>query len=1556
MRVKQLAFSLLLFALIAAFAPSTDAQRPAGYFSLSTNKTYLPGEKIGITVFSENVDALEFRVYRVKDPVAFFEHLDNVHNFGHTSPKERVDNPTVLERVDHWKHATWVQIRDFFRTQFSRKSRAHIREDETSARSNKSISAAIYAQVPLLNSSQLVARWHQPLSPRFYSETATIPVDTLEKGAYLIEATNGDLRAYTIVMVSELGLVTKISKGQVLVFAADRRSGVPIPDADVRVWSNKQQNVEVTTDSSGLAQASLPADRYDDVRILALHGNDVAIVTPYSYNLSSNPGEDWQGYVYTDRPVYRPGDTAHFKAILRTIKGTRYEVPAGAQVDVLVEDSTSKPLFQKSMPVSSFGSIHADVALPANAALGYYSISVRSPGSTRYQANGGFHVEEYKKPEYEVKVTPSKSRVLQGDTIEATIEARYFFGEPVANANVKYVVHTSRYWSPFIVRDEDDEDGESEDYDASESEDYYAGQERSEQSGKLDANGKLTIQIPTDLDEHHFDLRYRIEARVTDEGNREISGHNYVLATYGSFQLGISTDTYVISTGDTIDVTIAAKDYDGSPIKTPVRVSMVRYRWEGREHTETTLGSQDSQTDDSGIAHVQIKPTESGGLTLKVTAQTPEGREVRSTTWVWISGADIEPWWTTGESRSIRIITDKKSYKPGDTAHIVVMTGIPETYLMVTTEARDIQSKQVVHATSNAPSIDIPIHIDNQPNVYVSVAFWQNNRFYESSKNLKVPAVQQKLQIDIQPSQKQFQPGQKVRYDLNVRDADGKPAIGEFSIGVVDEAIYSIYPDAATDIHGFFYADVYDHVTTDSSLNFYFSGEAGKKQMFLAYRAQNGSRALAQLKPEIPVQPKIRKVFPDTALWLADVRTDSHGHAETQFEFPDSLTTWRATVRGATLDTKVGNATNNVIVRKNLMVRMVVPRFFRQGDEVTVSAIVHNYLANGKNVQVSLDVQGLELLTAAAGQIEVPSKGEVKFHWQVRAKSVQKSVLTAKALTNEESDAMELTLPVIPFGVKQTTAQSGSLVAVDQEEKSQITLPDNFEQSAPSLDLNLTSSFAGGIFAGLDYLTSYPYGCTEQTMSSFLPNIVVAQALKDLHIPNNNVDTPELEKKIRAGMDRLKDFQHDDGGWGWWKEDESMVFMTAYVISGFAQANSAGYDVDTDSLRRAETWLHNQIALHPDMRNDLQSYAVYALALNSAASSGEIEAAWSRRGSMSVQGLAMLGLALQASGYSTRAQEIAKTVESDAAVSEQEVSWPSNYDYFLEFETNDAPETTAYAVKLISLEDPQSPLLPKAAFWLVNHRDGGYFWFSTKQTAMVIFGLTEYLKANHELEANFHAELFVNGKQIASEQFVSANSLNPAQPAFHLNSSELHPGVNEIRIHKSGAGRLYWSASASFYSNDKRLVQNNKLSLNITRDYFVLTPTHRDNKIVYHLDPLSGDLHVGDVLAVRMTVAGSEWRYLLMEDPIPAGAEFITRDDLYDLDTRPPWWEYWFTRREFHDDRAAIFQEYFRGQHQYVYLLKIVNPGKFQVSPAMVQPMYQPSVVATSDAAVMEVK
>jgi len=1561
--VRNKAIFCLLVVLVMAIP--ADSQYGNVYFSLSTNKTFLPGEKINLHLYANGVDALEFRVYKVNNAMRFFEKLDNVHNFGHFVQKEQVETRTPLERFHDWKRELWSGIRNFFRHQYSSEVREKIREERGDAKKSKEIEATVFAQPPILNSQQLVARWHQKLPPHYYAQTEEVPVSTLSKGVYLVEATNGQLRAYTIVIVTELGLVTKSAAGQMLTFVADRRSGAPVAKANILLWSDKKELAQMKSGADGLAEATLPQEKYEDVRVLATHGDDVAVVSPSSYSLSSNPEEDWTGYVYTDRPVYRPGRTVQFKVILRTRSGERYTVPAGQSVQIVIEDPTSKQLLQANFAVSSFGTVHGELKLSGTAALGYYSISVSTGGQRHYNMSGGFHVEEYKKPEYEVKVTPSQARVLQGDSIAATIEAKYYFGEPVAGAAVKWVVHTSAYWSPYIERDEEDAadntgNGEVDDSEGGGNSDrYFAGEQVLEESGKLGADGKLEIHISTQLNAQHRDVRYRIEARVTDAGNREISGVNAVIATYGTFQVGISADSYVYQKDETINATAVAKDYDGHPVQAAVHAELVRWRWYGYGNNyrsqEDVIESQDVRTQADGTARVTFQAKEAGSFHLRVTAATPERREVNQVSWIWISGAG-HTWWGGGQERQIRMVADKKSYKVGDKARVLVMTGVPEAYLLVTTEGRTVQSKRLVHATAPTVTVEIPIQSSNQPNVFVSAVFLHDDKLYQASKSLKVPAVQQKLQIEIQPSKKQFQPGDKAIYTLVARDASGEPVQGELSFGIVDEALYAIRPETTPDIHEYFYGAMYDRVGTESSLNFYFSGHAGKREMFLTKNNGFGNgRALAQLKPsDTMVEPKVRKVFPDTALWLAEVRTDARGRAVAELTFPDSLTTWRATVRGITADTRVGSTIDRVIVRKNLMVRLAVPRFFRQGDDVTVSAIVHNYLATTKNVRMSLDLKGLDVIEGSLRELNVPSRGEAKLDWRVKAKYTNEAVLLAKALTNEESDAMELTLPIIPFGVKLHDAKSGSLSAPEQQEDSFVILPGNPEQAAPTLDITLSSSIAGGIFGGLDYLTHYPYGCTEQTMSSFLPNIIVAKAMKDLHL-TATVNTPELEKKIQAGIERLKGFQHEDGGWGWWKEDQSVVFMTAYVVSGFGQAHSAGYDLDAESLSHAEDWLRKSLDSNPNMRPDLRAYVVYALALNSASKPEYVPKAWEARDSMSTQGLSMLGLALRATDDDARAKEIATKVETMATVDDLEAHWTATYDYFMEFESESGAEATAHAVRLLSLTKPESPLLPKAAFWLVNHRNGGYYWDSTKQTAMVIFGLTEYVKASHELEANFKAEIYVNGKQVLARTFAAADGFNPVQPEVHLNAARLVPGKNEIHIHKAGIGRLYWSASGTYYSTEKHLIQSGKYALNITRDYYRIV-ADSSGKIAYNLQPLSGELHVGDVLAVRLTVGGNEWRYLLVEDPIPAGAEFIERDDLYDFRQKPAWWEYWWTRREFHDDRAAFFQTYFTRNHEYVYLLKIVNPGKFQVSPAIAQPMYQPSQLATSDAATIEVK
>ncbi|MDQ6700951.1 MAG: alpha-2-macroglobulin, partial [Acidobacteriota bacterium] len=558
-------------------------------------------------------------------------------------------------------------------------------------------------------------------------------------------------------------------------------------------------------------------------------------------------------------------------------------------------------------------------------------------------------------------------------------------------------------------------------------------------------------------------------------------------------------------------------------------------------------------------------------------------------------------------------------------------------------------------------------------------------------------------------------------------------------------------------------------------------------------------------------------------------------------------------------------------------------------------------------------------------------------------------------LTDEESDAVELTVPVHPHGVKLTESRAGSLSGANNQAAFALKFPSQIVAESRGLEISVSPSIAGALFGAVDYLTEFPYGCTEQTMSSFLPNVVVSRALRDLGV-KSDVNPAVLAKKLRAGMDRLYDFQHEDGGWGWWKTDDSALFMTAYVVAGLSQAKAAGQDIENERIERASKWLRAAYDKEPRMLADLKSYAVYALAFAGKSDAKIIDDVWQRKDKMSPYGLALLGLALEMV-KDRRAGEVAGQLESAAKSSDSEAWWPAERDDLMDIYSDATPESTAYALKLLVHLRPQSALLEKAAVWLMNHRREGSYWYSTKQTAMVIYGLTDYLKATAELKPNFNATVSVNGKTVLTHSFRAADALAPASPKLRIAAADLAAETNEIRVERAGEGRLYWSVRQEYYSTEQKFVKTGSTELNLLRDYFKLTPGKDGEKIVYKLDPLQGALAVGDVVAVRLTVTGGDWKYLLVEDPIPSGAEFIERDDLYQMKEAPSWWRSYYTRREFHDDHAALFQTYFSsGQQQYFYLLKIVNPGQFRVSPARVQPMYQPNYLSTSESKLIEVR
>jgi uncharacterized protein YfaS (alpha-2-macroglobulin family) len=1550
---NSLLFALLVVALTAVQpAVAKDAPRS---FSLSTTQTFSPGESVKIQLYSRNVPALEFRVYQVRDAQKFFAGLKDPHSFGvkNYSPTEQIDERTWIERLHDFKAHLWWCVRRFFRGQFNDDARDSFREQQGNlGKRSKVVGVAEFARIPLLNESQLVARWKLETPPALVSETEQLPIDGLGAGVYLIEATDGAFKAYTVAIVTGIAVVERSSKGHADLYVADRKTGAPI-QADVALWANGSLQSSAKTGSDGMASLSMnvrggaQGAEPENVWILARRGADAALVTPWSYAFQGYQPPDLKAYVYTDRPVYRPGHTVHIKAVLRKEINDTLDLPDDRTLQLKVTDSDGKAVLSQSAQVSAHGTVTADLILASDAGLGYYSVALSRNGqSVGVDGQGSFFVEEYKKPEYQVTVKPAAQRVLQGNSIQATIEARYFFGEPVANAKVKWVVHTSQhYWWDEDEADSDEGGGDSSGEDSGESDDTYGATEQQEHDGMLDANGRLTVTVPIAVAGKpqygsNRDQDYRIEARVTDAANREVAGHSTILANYGSFRVSAKPTSYVFETGQTPKVKVTAQDYDGKPVQTQVHIAVSQWGW-GAQRNAPALLTRDAQTGVDGTVLVELPMNGSGDYEVAASAQTPENRTVEGDTWVWIySGAGS--WYQ--QNTQAQIVADKKSYQVGDTAHLLLVTGLDESWAVVTAEGDSVQSKQLIHATGKSFAFDVPITKLAQPNLMVNAIIVHENQVITAQKSLKVPLVERTLTITATPNKTQYMPGEKGSFDVLAVDSKGKPVEADLSFGEVDEALYSVRPDSSGDIVASFYPKRYVYLNPQSSFEFFFSGEAGTKSPLLA-RLGDGlyHPRLAQVKPGSDlVVPKVRKAFPDTAYWNPNVHTGPDGHARVEFNFPDALTTWRTTIRAMTDDGNAGGVVTRVLVRKNLIVRLAAPRFFRQGDEVTLRVIAHNYLETAKDVTFALDVNGLEVIGGQTQKVNIPAKGENFVDWRVRAHTTGNVMLTAKALTNEESDALEMTLPVLPYGVKQRASGSGVVFSGSGQSQWSYNYPGNSDAGTRALTVTVAPSVAGTVFDALDYLTSYPWGCTEQTMSSFLPDLIVAQAVDKLHL-KSPIDRATLNDMVKAGLERLATFQHDDGGWGWWPDDQSMVFMTAYVISGMGQAKDAGYKIDDDRLNKARTWLQSTLAAHPDMIPDLRAYSVYALATTGGAPKDALDKAWGNRDNLSDEGLALTGLALDASGDS-RAKDAAQLLEKKAKATDSDAYWPGKYDGLLDYWDDTSPETTAFALKLLVRQDRASGLLPKAAVWLGQHRDGDY-WFSTKQTAMVIQGVTDYLALSGELANSSDVEVLINGTSIAKRHFGPGDG-------FAL------PWRVNIPAAQVGSGIIYWSAESAWYSSDKKLFQQEKLALNITRDYYVLQKNQPKptDPITYDLAPLKGSVHVGDIVAVKLAVSGTNWKYLLAEDPIPAGTEFLPNTGLYTLNNKPDWWADWFTRKEFHDDRAAFFNTDFNGRREYVYLLKVVNPGKFAISPARAGPMYQPGIQTTTDPATLEVQ
>ena len=1564
---------------VAPVEETVESTKP--YFSLSTNRTFGPSENARLWLDYRGINNLDFRVYRVNDPAKFFSQLSNPHQMGEEEEEEITTTlqrkPSFLERVRAIKTWAYSGIRDYFRTQLKQDTRRSFnhkfRTPDTPKRTP--LNVADYARVPLLNPNQLVTSWREPLPALEYVyDRRMVPLGKREPGVYLVEAVGQDLRAYTIVVVTDLAMVEKSSpNGELMVYAVDRRTGAPRSDTQVEIVKAQKTVAAGRTNADGVFRTKIEKkandEEADDVEIpqvdnnsyviLASHRENFAISDLESYYFADNNLDDQniQGYIYTDRPIYRPLHQVFFKGILRRVDDQgRYHPLKSQTVSVTIKDSNDARIYEQEVRLSSRGTFHGDLTLGEEAPLGTYEIEAETEEGS---STGSFEVAEYKKPEYKVTVTTPQRFVPAGSQSKFEVKASYFFGAPVSKADVKYYIYRSRYYPSYWETDEPEQEEDDEvpysEYGA------YDNDLVSESEAKLDASGRLEIpfDIPVNNSEDVSDFQYRLEAQVTDASRRSINGSVNLVATRGSVIVRATPDRYVYTPGQTATIKVTSTDYEGRPAsaritlqflsRTHVKVEVKQNEYDpDYEVRETELASAEVTTDREGYASYSFPVSTIGSISIKTIVHERDKQYTSVGGFIWVA-SDTEQWPEScsayyAQESSIKLVPDKKSYRAGETAHVLALLPKEGANLLVTTELETVMSAHHVNVPGRTVVLDVPIVNDYAPDIFLNVTFVQDGDMFTGEQRLVVPARHKLLNLEIISNKQEYKPRETASYTVVARDADGAPVRdAEISLGVVDEAIYSLSPDFAGNIRDHFYGMRYNSVDTRLSVAYYFRGFAGEKPVDLA--STKPSYQLADFKNEAEqVQPIVRKDFKDTAFWEPTAVTGSDGRATVKFRLPDNLTTWRATARAITSDTRVGVAKYKVIARKDVILRLETPRFLTQGDTVTLSGIVHNYLKQPKSTQISISVNGAQLISPAQQTVTINQQGEHRVDWQISAPQTGQITLLAKALTNAESDAVQLTLDVVPRGLHETKAERWTTTDDSAEQQFSLEIPANADLNSRKLRVEIAPSIAGTLFGALDYLTTYPYGCTEQTMSSFLPNIIVSRTLKEFKstsIRNSN----DLQTKVEKGRNRLYAFQHSDGGWGWWKDDESDPFMTAYVIDGLTLAKQAGYEIDDQRIAHGRERLQVMLdAVDARVNADDRAFMTYALAESGGVDKSYIDKLYADRFNLQPYGRALLALALSIQN-DQRAQEIASQIERDAEVNNTVAYWHTKRPQRLDFSDTDQTEGTALSVKALARIKPKSAVLPLAARWLVSERRNGYYWNSTKDTAFAIFGLIDYVKVSHELTPSYDLEVYVNGETVLAEHITEAS----ATQSFVVNRKGSAVGAtNHVRIVKRGKGSLYFSTSVDYYTSDENVAARGSSDLNVTREYYRLQVQEQNYKLNWTMTPLTGEIHSGDVLVVKLKLTGKPGRHVMLEDPIPSGAEQLEAVGNLNLNYTSSGWSDWYSSREFRDRRTAFFIDRFDGEMTFQYAIRVQVPGEFVVAPARAELMYEPAINANT--------
>lgn len=1399
----------------------------------------------------------------------------------------------------------------------------------------------------------------------------------LPKGDYYLVASGADFPTAITFSVIDTTIVTKLSIDELLVWVLDYESGAPLSGVRVDVTGPRLSVSSGVTDASGLMSIPIPNPREFTIQsrqyVAVVDGGGRFGVGATYWRNGSEPRllgvpmdirpREFVAHMFTDRPIYRTGETVSYKLVVRIDDDANYTVPGEiGGLAIVVRDPRGEELMRTPVTLNPIGTFAGEVPLPPDASTGSYSLRLVYGVNDRGITSTSFRAAEFRVPEFLVEVEADRADYVDGETIEATATASFFFGGALDGARANWTV----LGSPAFVRFAEFSGYSFADFDFFR-EARVREPLRAQGETVTAPDGRASFAVPATLRGDEGTQDFQVAVSVTDQSDQVVASSATVRVHPASYYAGLRPAQRVSTTGKPVEINVVSVDVTGVPAPgRRITVEVFERKWittkiqtedGGRrfvsEPKDTLLATLPVTTDGAGEGRAIYTPTAAGSLRIVASITDERGRTARAASFVWVSGRERVPWRIRNDD-VIELISDRDAYKVGDVAEILIPAPFEGAIGLVTIERGKIIERSVRTFETTSEVLRIPIEDGHVPNIFVGVVLYRAPtaddpvpRYRVGYVELPVSTDPRVLVVTITADRELARPGDVVRYDVKVTDTEGRGRQAELSVAIVDKAVLSLAAEIGPNGLRAFWFQRGLGVQTASS-----ASVSIDRTNDIAGKGGGGD-------------PRLREDFQNTALWTGQLLTDLAGNASFEVTMPDNLTTWRTQVRAISGDTMVGETTHELLSTQPLLLRPALPRFLRAGDSATLRLLLRNATKSPVPVDVTLDAQGVELIGSAARSGVIAPGSSSIFEWPVEARTAGTARFTFTARGTGAAaglgDAVAIEIPVHLDVTPETTATGG--VVTDQSAVEAIYLPDYAITEVGSLEVSLQASLVGALSSELSAFSPRPLESVERVASRVVATIGARRA-----------EGAPVPPSVAGDVARLIGAQHTDGGWGWcFVGCRTNITMTGWVMIALQQAQEAQISVPSRTVTLAGALVRRHLNRRTDVERppDQNQHAMLIYAVRDSAGGVGADATAraileQHRSTLANWGRAYLVLALLDSERDPQAgDEVAVRTLINDLTSEVIASANGNHweDERIPGSMHSNLRTTALVLRALVAAEPRHPLIEETVRWLVTARTAER-WQTSIARAQAIASLGAFAELTGERAGDYDYLAQLDGDELLQGHFQPSGGSNLASVKVPLTELKLG-AVSLLSVLREQAtpGRLYYGLNLR-YVTPAQGVEAVSRGFAVSHEYSLLADP--DTRIT--------SARLGDVIRIKVTVVTpADRKFVVIEDFLPAGLEpidptlSITPPELkLQLQqerkaalgvTAPAYyapWYFWYFNPWDHvdsrDDRVTLFAtDLPKGVHEYIYFARATSEGDYFLAPAHAEETYFPEVFGRSD-------